>query len=574
MTKKRNRKLISKVIYIALSALILVVTILTIIGAVQINKAYYTGYESELKNATIQLKSEVCHLEDGADWDNSSYEVIKKGGADVTGEIQEIIDTLHKDTGVDFTIFMGDTRAVTSLIKKGTNERIVGTKASDVVIAQCLTGGNDYFGKNLTINEEKYVVYYIPLRNSDDSIVGMVFAGIPSKSASHAVINSILLMIISSIVITGLIYAAGMYVANKTSGKMNKLADQLIELANGNLNITVDPTLITRMDELGSISESTQILKDKLNETMNQITDMVGNLNSSSDELSTSSDQASEASSQVTTAIDEISKGAVSQAESIETATTDTANIGDNIDEITKRVKELDTAATGMKKSCDNAMHAMTNLITQNTNVTESVKEIGQTIESTNQSAKSIDTFSQAITDIATQTNLLSLNASIEAARAGEAGRGFAVVADEIRALADQSKESADKIKDIVGQLLADSDASVAVMQKLNENFSEQSTQLDATKQDMHDMMENVNNVSESSELISIRVAELDKAKESLLSIISDLSAISEENAASTEETNASMEELNATFNILNTDASQLKELAEKLSDTISFFKF
>ena len=574
MTKKRNRKLISKVIYIALSALILVVTILTIIGAVQINKAYYTGYESELKNATIQLKSEVCHLEDGADWDNSSYEVIKKGGADVTGEIQEIIDTLHKDTGVDFTIFMGDTRAVTSLIKKGTNERIVGTKASDVVIAQCLTGGNDYFGKNLTINEEKYVVYYIPLRNSDDSIVGMVFAGIPSKSASHAVINSILLMIISSIVITGLIYAAGMYVANKTSGKMNKLADQLIELANGNLNITVDPTLITRMDELGSISESMQILKDKLNETMNQITDMVGNLNSSSDELSTSSDQASEASSQVTTAIDEISKGAVSQAESIETATTDTANIGDNIDEITKRVKELDTAATGMKKSCDNAMHAMTNLITQNTNVTESVKEIGQTIESTNQSAKSIDTFSQAITDIATQTNLLSLNASIEAARAGEAGRGFAVVADEIRALADQSKESADKIKDIVGQLLADSDASVAVMQKLNENFSEQSTQLDATKQDMHDMMENVNNVSESSELISIRVAELDKAKESLLSIISDLSAISEENAASTEETNASMEELNATFNILNTDASQLKELAEKLSDTISFFKF
>ena len=546
MTKKRNRKLISKVIYIALSALILVVTILTIIGTVQINKAYYTGYESELKNATIQLKSEVCHLGNGADWDSSSYEVVKKGGTDVTGEIQEIIDTLHKDTGVDFTIFIGDTRAVTSLIKKGTNDRIVGTKASDVVIAQCLTGGKDYFGKNLTINEEKYVVYYIPLRNSDDSIVGMVFAGIPSKSASHAVINSILLMIISSVVITGLIFAGGMYVANKTSGRMNKLAEQLIELANGNLSITVDPALIARMDELGSISESAQILKDKLNETMNQITDMVGNLNSSSDELSTSSDQASEASSQVTTAIDEI----------------------------TKRVKELDTAATGMKKSCDNAMHAMTNLITQNTNVTESVKEIGQTIESTNQSAKSIDTFSQAITDIATQTNLLSLNASIEAARAGEAGRGFAVVADEIRALADQSKESADKIKDIVGQLLADSDASVAVMQKLNENFSEQSTQLDATKQDMHDMMENVNNVSESSELISIRVAELDKAKESLLSIISDLSAISEENAASTEETNASMEELNATFNILNSDAAQLKELAEKLSDTISFFKF
>ena len=574
MTKKRNRKLISKVIYIALSALILVVILLTITGALQIRNAYFTMYEAELKNATTQLKNEICHLEDGADFDNSNYEVIIKGGADVTDEIQEIIDSLHKETGVEFTIFMGDTRSVTSLIKKGTNERIVGTKASDEVIAKCLNGGNDYFAENLTINDEKLVVYYIPLRNSDDSIVGMVFAGLPNKKASDAITSSVFLMIIIAVVVTGLVFAAGMYVANKTSKKMNKLAEQLTELADGNLNITVDPTLLARMDELGSISESTQMLKDKLGETMHMITDMVVNLKKSGEELSISSDQASEASSQVTNAIDEISKGAVSQAESIETATTDTANIGDNIDEITKRVKELDTAATGMQKSCDNAMRAMASLITQNTNVTESVKEIGQTIESTNHSAKSIDTFSQAITDIATQTNLLSLNASIEAARAGEAGRGFAVVADEIRALADQSKESADKIKDIVGQLLADSDASVAVMQKLNENFSEQSTQLDATKQDMHDMMENVANVSESSELISIRVADLDKAKESLLSIISDLSAISEENAASTEETNASMEELNATFSVINSDAARLKELAEKLNEAISFFKF
>ncbi|MCR5013017.1 MAG: methyl-accepting chemotaxis protein, partial [Lachnospiraceae bacterium] len=152
-------------------------------------------------------------------------------------------------------------------------------------------------------------------------------------------------------------------------------------------------------------------------------------------------------------------------------------------------------------------------------------------------------------------------------------GRGFAVVADEIRALADQSKESADQIKNIVSKLLEDSEASVSVMQELNENFSRQSSQLDTTQSDMQDMMHNVDAVSSSSKMIRDRVAELDRAKESLLNIISDLSAISEENAASTEETNASMEELNATFSLINNDAAELRELADQLAEIISYFK-
>ena len=110
-------------------------------------------------------------------------------------------------------------------------------------------------------------------------------------------------------------------------------------------------------------------------------------------------------------------------------------------------------------------------------------------------------------------------------------------------------------------------------MQKLNENFHEQSAHLDTTRNDMVDMMDNVRNVSDSSSLISNRVAELDKAKENLLSIIADLSAISEENAASAEETNASMEELNATFTLISNSADDLRKLAVTLNETISYFK-
>ena len=205
--------------------------------------------------------------------------------------------------------------------------------------------------------------------------------------------------------------------------------------------------------------------------------------------------------------------------------------------------------------------------------MTLSVEGIGDSIVSTNESVKMISEFTQAITDIAAQTNLLSLNASIEAARAGEAGRGFAVVADEIRQLADQSGTSADKIRGIVDKLLANSEASVRELKKLNDSFAVQAKQLDSTKSDMEVMSSNVSNVSATSGNISGRVATLTDAKNALTEIVSDLSAISEENAASTEQTNASMEELNATFTIISDSASKLQRLAKELEDNISFFK-
>ena len=331
--------------------------------------------------------------------------------------------------------------------------------------------------------------------------------------------------------------------------------------------------MVQRADELGIIATGVHNLYEKLTDIIARLHNTSENLNRHSIDLADSASQASMASEQVTNAVSEISQGAISQAESVENAASHTDNIGRNIEEITSDVREMDTYAEEMKEACDRAMEALEKLIRQSEEVTASVRDIGDTITSTNESAKTISEFTQAITDIATQTNLLSLNASIEAARAGDAGRGFAVVADEIRQLADQSSDSADKIKNIVEKLLADSASSVSVLEKLNESFGVQEKQLDSTKTNMETMSGNVGHVKETSTHITGRVTSLNEAKNGLMEIISDLSAISEENAASAEQTNASMEELNATFTVISEAAAKLQGLATEMTDNISFFK-
>ncbi len=566
---KRNKKLVTSILVVALLASVLMSVVLTFIGLTNIKSAYYDSFAEELHAEGLLVNNSISNMVIG-DWTENKG-ILYKGQSAIHDSYQNYLDSLSKETGIQFTIFYGDTRRITTLIGKDGN-RLEGSKADPAVIDEVINRGNAYLSTNLKISGDNYYAYYLPIKNTDDSVAGMLFIGrdTADMKAKIASISILMTAILAAFVIMGIVTA---FILIKRSNKaIGDIVDSLKKLESGELTFRIDNDTFDRTDELGVIAGTSAELRDKLQDVIRTTIELSDEVTRSGENLSSSAETASQVSEQVANAVGEISKGAVSQAQNIQNSMNNTIEMGNHIDEITAKVEGLSLASDEMKDGTSRTVTAIDSLMTHNENVKASMHEIGKNINSTHDAVNDIAEASGIITSIAEQTNLLSLNASIEAARAGEYGRGFSVVANEIRGLADQSKTAAEKINRILNNLVSQSEASVTTIAKLDEVVKAQNEQLIKTKNDMDSVVVNVDKVDGSTKVIAAKAEGLEKLKDSFSSIIEELSAISEENAASTEETNASMEELSATSAVISESAMKLKDLAEKLNGKMNYF--
>ena len=569
--KKSKFSFIGKLCGTALLMLVAMSIIITAVGVSMVEKAYYDSFAEELHISALQV-SEMAGQWQG-DWSLNSDNDLMKGDVAIHDIFQNQLDSLSEKTGISYTVFFQNVRKITTLTDSDTGLRMEGTTASEAVTSTVISGGSEYLSTDLEIGGNSWYAYYLPIRNSDGSVVGMIFAGRSTDDVAASIASAARRMSIISGIILLASFAIGLTMLLVSKRIVKDVVNGLEKLGKGDLSASFEDKNINRKDEFGDIVRSADTLKNKLNEVISATLTLSGEVTKSGDNLSTSAQTASHVSSQVAEAVGDISKGAVSQAESVETSASNTNEMGDSIDEIGVSVEDLSSATTQMLTAAKRTVEALDGLMEQNKTVMASMMDIDAQIKATNNAVKKIADASHSITEISSQTNLLSLNASIEAARAGDYGKGFGVVANEIGLLAQQSSTAATTINEIVEDLVTDSTKSMEIIEELNAAFNEQSSQLTSTKSDMDGVVTGVNSVEQNTQSISDKVNMLNSSKAQLIDLIAELSAISQENAASTEETNASMEELNATFALISNSASDLKELADNLNEKMNFFQ-
>lgn len=357
-----------------------------------------------------------------------------------------------------------------------------------------------------------------------------------------------------------------------TSG-IKKVEENLKKTANGNLSFQIEPKLLQRTDEIGSIARSVNGVKESLAGMIGSVTTTGDKLMDSSERFSQKFGNITESIKNTNTAIEELAQGATSQAAETEIVNNKISELGEVIGVEKQDVGRLGESVSAMMKYSAGASESIQTLYKITEVTTNAIEIVYDQTNKNNESAANINKAVEIIKELAEQTNLLSLNASIEAARAGEAGKGFAVVAEEIRNLAEESSNSAAEIEGIVKDLTENIEISVSKMQEVSNNVQEQGSRLEETKEAFSHLYQEIQIVENAAKEIGGQTEILDSLKQVVADAVNGLASVVQENAASTEETSASMQLLADAIEECTKDTQMLVEMSQQQNQETSKFQ-
>jgi len=497
---------------------------------------------------------------------------IWKGSYNIS-KSENLVDRIKDNTGMDVTFFYGDKRIMTSAMDENGN-RILKSKAGDVIVEKVLNGGEEYFSEAVSIEGTLNYGYFMPVyqNGSDTDIVGMVFVG-TNKQDKDAVVMRLLGSIVAAVVAIMLVcLLVSTKLASTISRNIRTSIKTVEKIAAGDLNVQVNNKLLKSKDEIGDLSRVTITLRDAMQRTTLEINQNVQKLLEASSLLGTAADNTNGTMNKVRTAVNRIVENSTERAENSKSTSEHMRLMGDNITETSAEVEALNSNAAFMHESSEKAAETLANLQRINGEVEQIIGEVQEQTNRTNDSVQQIYKATAFIASIAEETDLLSLNASIEAARAGENGKGFAVVAEQIKKLSEQSNQSSNEIEETAMMLSEDSQKAVEIMQKMQEIIMSQSESMKDTQKVVEEVVAQIANSMQSIQQIKETTEHLANVRNEVLQAVETLSNIAQDSVSGTKKTYEDTEEVVDTFKQVYMSAEQLREIADQLAGSVQYF--
>nr|WEZ47516.1 methyl-accepting chemotaxis protein TlpC [Bacillus subtilis] len=537
------------------------------VGTVMLKEITENMKQMATEKAKGDLALSSTYIDDvmSGDWQVKNNKLYK-GQTQINGN-EDIVDLLGEKTGDTITIFQGDTRVATNVMKNG--ERAVGTQASSEVIAAVLKKGKRFYGQ-ADVAGSSYQTAYMPLKDQNGNIIGMLYTGANQSilaSLTQSLFTQFAIVLVIVIMVSVILV---LVFTRKINKRLNALKSAFESAGNGDMTIEVSDKT---GDELSELSVYYNKMRMKLNDTIQTVQQSALQLASASQQLSAGAEETNQASEKITEAVQQIANGVQDQITRIESSESSLKQASADIRDISANTAAIADKGQLAQSKADIGQKEIANVQAQMDAIHQSIQKSGEIIHQLDGRSKQIEQILSVITQIADQTNLLALNAAIEAARAGEQGKGFAVVADEVRKLAEESQQSAGQISKLIIEIQKDMNRSarsvehvkteaaegVTMIQRTRDAFKEIAAATGEISAEISDLSASVTNISASAHHINDSFA-------ANTADIKESTKNTRQAAALTEEQFAAMEEITAA-------SETLSQLAEELTGIISQFK-
>lgn len=399
------------------------------------------------------------------------------------------------------------------------------------------------------------------------------YISIMDKSEIEESINAIQNIIVLVMAIIAVIaIGASLFLSGAITKPINAAVQYVQQIGSGNLATDIPQSMLNKRSEVGTMVRAINTMKQDIQKMIGGISSSGHIVSQSAVNLKDSMDQTQKASSQITESIIQLSTASSDEANTVMEGSEKVEELGGAIDQVTASTQEILDIARRTGELNQRGIVIVQELVGRFNSTLQSSQETAQAINHVSESAGEISSILVTILEISRQTNLLALNASIEASRAGEHGRGFSVVAAEIRKLAEQSTSAANNISHIISNVNNQVGAAVQAIGTSRELFMDQETAVRETESIFNDIMVSVDSQMDKTSKVDGHIQVMVEKRHELTDVFTNISAITEENAAITQDVSAAAEEQLATIDDVAGYLSQLKGLSNDLEDNIKKF--